>query len=89
MKHVVKRNGRSEKYDERKLYASIYASCLSVHESAANAELIAERVCRDMNDWISNKTEVTANDIRKNTAKFLTEINAHAGYLYQHHRILW
>lgn len=89
MKHVVKRSQHIEAFDNRKVYASIYASCLSVHEPTVAAELIAEKVSKDVEAWIATKSEVTANDIRHTAGTYLTEINPHAGYLYLHHRIMW
>ena len=89
MKHIVKRAGHSEPFDERKLYASIYASCLSVHEQSATAELIAQKVTENVLNWLESKTEVTSNDIRGIAGQFLSEHNRHAGYLYLHHRIMW
>jgi len=89
MKHIVKRNGSTEVYDTKKLYASIYASCLSVHESATVAELAAQKITDDVNSWLAKKTEVTADDIRKTAGKYLSEFNPHAGYLYLHHHIMW
>jgi transcriptional regulator NrdR family protein len=89
MKHIVKRGGNSEAFDSRKLYASVYASCLSVHESAAVAELIAQKVTHQIELWLAAKTEVTSNDIRHAAGKFLSKLNPHAGYVYLHHRIMW
>lgn len=89
MKHIVKRNGILETYDNRKVYGSIYASCLSVHEPAMAAELVAEKITKDVTSWIAGKSEVTANDVRLFAGKKLSEINPHAGYLYLHHRIMW
>jgi transcriptional regulator NrdR family protein len=89
MKHVVKQQGSIESFDNRKVYASIYASCLSVHEPSAAAELIAEKVTNDVEAWLKTKNEVTATDIRQVAGKSLNKINPHAGYLYLHHRIMW
>ena len=89
MKHVIKRTGKSEVFDERKLYASIYATCLSVHELPKTAELTAQKVNNQVIAWLAKKTEVTSYDIRQAAGKFLTDINHHAGYLYLHHRIMW
>lgn len=89
MKHIVKRNHSIEGYDARKIYASIYASCLSVHEPAVAAELAAEKVTKDVEHWLGQKNEVTASDIRRVAGASLTKINPHAGYLYLHHRIIW
>lgn len=89
MKHIVKRSGRSEEYDERKLYASVYAACLSVRESTATAELIAAEVCKHVRNWLTPKSEVSSRDIRSTAAKHLQTINQHAALIYTHHRIMW
>jgi transcriptional regulator NrdR family protein len=86
MKHIVKRAGHTEEYDERKLYASIYASCLSVRETAPTAEMVAGKVCKDVNNWLDKKTEVTSHDIRLNAAKHLDVYNPDAAWIYKHHR---
>ena len=89
MKHIVKRSGRTEAYDERKLYASIYTACLAVREPVGAAELVAERVCADMQDWLKPKSEVSSTDIRTHATKYLKQLNEHAAFLYAHHRIMW
>lgn len=89
MKHVVKRQGHSEPYDERKLYASVFAACQSVREPVGSAELIAEKVVADINNWLEPKHEITSNDIRINAAKHLKVYNPDAGYMYLHHRVVW
>lgn len=89
MKHIVKRHGHTEAYDEKKLYASVYAACQSVREPAGSAELIAEKVVADIRPWIEQKTEVTSNDIRRQAAKHLEVYNPDAGYMFLHHRVVW
>ena len=89
MQHIVKRQGHTEPYDERKVYASVYAACVSVREPAGSAELIADKVQKDVNAWIAKKHEVTANDIRRQAAKHLHVYNPDAGYMLLHHRVVW
>lgn len=89
MQHIVKRKGHTEAFDERKVYASVYAACQSVREPAGSAELIADKVVADIKDWISKKHEVTANDIRRTAAKHLHAYNPDASYMFLHHRIVW
>lgn len=86
IKHIVKRGGHTETYDERKLYASVYAICQSLRESDQTSEVIAEKVTQDINEWISKKHEVTSHDIRSHAAIHLEQYNADAGWLYRHHR---
>jgi transcriptional regulator NrdR family protein len=89
MGHVVKRAGHTEPYDERKLYASIYAACLSVREHPGSAELIAKEVVEEFGKWLVNKHEITSNDIRRKAAEHLKVINPDAGHMYLHHRVIW
>lgn len=89
MNHIVKRGGHSEPYDLRKLYASIYAACLSVREHPPTAELIAQEVVEDFETWLGKKHEITSNDIRREAAKRLKAINPDAAYMYLHHRVIW
>ena len=84
--HVVKRAGHSEPYDERKLYASIFASCIAVRENVPTAELIAERVSQDIAKWLGSKHEITSHDIRTHAAIHLKEYNDDAAWIYKHHK---
>ncbi|MEM6998048.1 MAG: ATP cone domain-containing protein [Patescibacteria group bacterium] len=88
MNHIVKRAGHSEKYDQRKLYASLYYACISVRETEATAEMIADAVCKEVGHWLSHKHEVTANDIRKQAAKHMHDYHPEAAYMYLHHRVI-
>ncbi len=89
MKHIVKRHGLTELFDNKKLYASIYASCQAVREPSGSAELIAEKVVADVQAWIEKKHEVTSNDIRAIAATHLQVYHPDAAYIYQHHRVIW
>jgi transcriptional regulator NrdR family protein len=89
MKHVVKRKGHTELYDQKKVYASVFAACQSVREPSASAELIAEKVMQDVNHWIEKKHEVTSNDIRRQAAKHLDVYHPDAAYMLLHHRVIW
>ncbi len=89
MKHIVKRAGHTEAYDNRKLYASVYASALAVREPMGSAELIAKDVVEQVEGWLEAKHEVTSSDIRVQAAKHLHAINPDAAFQYKHHRVVW
>jgi transcriptional regulator NrdR family protein len=89
MKHIVKRAGHTEAYDEKKLYASVYAACISVREHPGSAELIAQEVIEGVNKWIEQKHEVSSNEIRSKASEHLKVINPDAGHIYLHHRVVW
>ena len=84
-KHIVKRGGHTEVYDERKLYASIFAACRALRTPAGEAELVAAQVCEDVEEWLKDKHEVTADDILRVATKHLSAYNPDAGYIYKTH----
>jgi transcriptional regulator NrdR family protein len=86
MRHIVKRQGHTEKYNAKKLYASIYASALANREPAGTAELIAQEVVEKVEAWIEDRHEVTSNDIRRIAGDYLKFINPDAAQIYQKHR---
>lgn len=86
---IVKRSPEHiEPYDERKLYASVYASCLSVRTPVGSAELTAEKVCQDLLPWVGSKQEITSLDIRTHAHQHFKIYNPDAAYMYLHHRIM-
>lgn len=84
--HIVKRAGHTEPYDERKLYASVYAACLSVRETQQTAEMIADKVSKELSEWLDKKHEVTSHDIRMHAAVHLERYNDDAAWILKHHR---
>lgn len=86
MRPVVKRAGHTEYFDPRKVYASVYAACLSLRVTVHEAEMIAERVTEEVKKWLAPKNEVTAHAISEHVAKLLKVYHPDAAYLYQSHR---
>jgi len=88
--HIVKRHGHREEFDEKKLYASIYTSCLVARTGTRRAEITANQVLVELSGWLKNKeTLITSNDIRRQASKLLNQHNPDAAYTYLHHRVVW
>lgn len=87
---IVKREGRrpTEQFDRSKLHASVRAACLSVRTPDGEAEMIAEKVCEALIEWLRTKPEVTSNDLRRKAAETLDTFHPEAAYLYKHHRLV-
>ena len=86
MIHIVKRKGHKQEYDERKVYASVYAACLSAHVLQEEAESIASLVTREVKKWIEGKEEVPADLISKQAGDELEHLNREAAFMYKTHR---
>ena len=86
MTNIVKRKGHKQKFDERKLYASVYAACLSAHVDKEEAEATANLVGREIKKWMEGKKEVTSNEIFNQTGEELSHLNKDAAFMYTTHR---
>jgi transcriptional regulator NrdR family protein len=88
--HIVKRDGQrqSEIFDTKKLFRSVQAACLSVRSPEGEAEMIAERVCRAVAEWLKTRPEVTSSDLRRKATETLMIHHPEAAYLYKHHRLV-
>jgi transcriptional regulator NrdR family protein len=86
MDHIVKRKGHKEKYEERKVYASVFAACKTLRMSDEEAEMIADMVAHETTEEFRKVKEVDAHTIHKFVAKTMKKYNADAAYMYDTHR---
>ncbi len=86
MTHIVKRKGHKQEFDERKVYASVYAACLSARVLQEEAESISNLVTREVKKWIEGKEEVPADQISKQAGEELEHLNQEAAFMYTTHR---
>lgn len=86
MIHIVKRKGHKEEFDERKVYASSYSACLSIHLKEEESEKIAAKVTQKVKDFLKNKDEVTSGEIFDLVKDALKKYNEHAAFMYETHR---
>jgi transcriptional regulator NrdR family protein len=86
MKHLIKRQGHVEEFDELKLYASIFASVSSLRLSDEETESISHMVTHEVTEIIKNKKEVTAHQLHTEAAKSLRKYHPDAAYIYSTHK---
>lgn len=86
MPHIVKRKGHKEPFDPRKIYAASYAACRNAHLSEMLAENIAETVQKRLEEWVAEKTEVSSDEIFRETISVLKELHPDAAFLFETHR---
>ena len=85
---IVKRKGHTEEYNPQKLYASVYAACLSAGESEEKAEEAAEAVTGQLTPWIREQEEVSSGAIARQAMAALAKRSPKAAFLYENHRDL-
>lgn len=90
MAHVIyTHTGVSTPFESTRLHDSIATACYSVRLAEGIARDIAVHVCKSIETWLSTKSEVTSQDIRRKAGELLSLHCPEAGYLYQNqHTIL-
>lgn len=86
MAHIVKRRGYKQEFDERKVYASVYAACLSAHVEHHQAEEIAGKVTDKVKTWIKDRHEVSSNELFKRIGEIMMDYQKDASFMYLTHR---
>ncbi|MCI0566058.1 hypothetical protein L0Y46_02560 [bacterium] len=88
-KHIVKRRGGEEHYDERKVYGSCYAACLNSKTcKRREAEEVCAGIADDVTAWVDEKEHVASDEIFGRVANALETRDKNAGLMYRTHRDL-
>lgn len=84
--HVVKRKGHNEHFDERKVYASVYAAALNCNYPDYKSEEIARTVTEKIKKWIKHKEVVDYTEIRAEIQDAIKDQDVLL--MYRHHEDL-
>ena len=74
MATIVKRHGHRERFDERKVYGSVYAACASAHYRERQCENLAADVSKKIKTFLRGKATISSNVLRKNLNYDLVEL---------------
>jgi transcriptional regulator NrdR family protein len=83
---VVKRRGKKQDFDEKKVYASIYAACLECDMGEKKCEDIAQKVVNDLRKFLKGKKEVNSTEIFGFVIQALAKDHEPVAFMYQTHR---
>ena len=84
--HIIKRRGHSEPLDEKKIYASAYAACLSQELGEQKCEAVAKKVMTEvMKEINSRHNAVDSSEIAELTFKALEKFDKDVAFLYKTH----
>lgn len=81
-KRIVQRTGFTHGYKRSTLASSIHQACMNATGFIGEAELTAQNVCQEVEDWLENKYEVTSADIQRVATKALKKYNPQAAFEY-------
>lgn len=83
---IVKRRGKKEKFDEKKLYASVYSACVECDLSAQESERIAQRTTDEVKKFIKGKKEVNSTQLFGLVIQELAKEHEAVAFMYETHR---
>ena len=78
----------SKPFSSQRLTDSIHAACLSVNLPDGLAVDTAKHTTKAVELWLSGKTEVTTEDVRRIATHALTVVSPEAAYLYKHEKTI-
>ena len=82
---IVKRQGHTEIYDERKVYGSCYFACRNAHLSEKESEAICSKVVPQITKRL-RKRFITSSEIFRLIIEELKKHNEDAAFLFETHR---
>ncbi len=85
MSLIIKRKGHTEEFDQKKLYASIYSSCVALRETSEQAELIAQTVTNEVVHEFSNQQTTTSKQVKEKAYAVLNTYHPEAALIYKTH----
>ena len=83
---IVKRKGHTEKYDERKVYASAYFACRNAHLSEKESEKISAKVATAVTAAMKKRRSASSDAVFAAIIGQLDKLNEDAAFLYETHR---
>lgn len=83
--YIIKRKGHAEYFDERKLYASVYAAALNCHLSEEESEKIADEISSAIKQWLHYNPTTKSHKLKQQVSKELKLINKDIAMMYELH----
>ncbi len=82
---TIKRKSNIEEYDEKKVYASVYAAALNSHYSEEKSEKLADVVSKRVTKWTKSHSHIDSKDIREQIIINLKKLDKDVAVMYKHH----
>jgi len=83
---VVKRRGKKEGFDEKKVYASIYSACKDCNLEVKECESIAARITNDVKLFIKDRGQVNSTELFGFVIQKLAKTHEPVAFMYSTHR---
>ena len=86
MVSVVKRRGKSENFEEGKLFNSIFSACRECELDERESKIIANMTVESVKKHFSNTSEINSTEIFGAVIEYLAKEHEAVAFMYQTHR---
>ena len=84
--YVIKKTGRKEKFDEKKIYKSAYNACLSTEMDVKTAKKISQDILNEIKKSTKGNAEIKSDVIFNQVKRTLARHNKECAFMYETHR---
>lgn len=84
--YVIKRTGKREKFDEKKIHRSAYNACLGSEMDVTTAREISQDVVREIRKLVKDKKEIKSDVIFNRVKSILAKHNKECAFMYETYR---
>ncbi len=85
MSIIIKRRGHKEKFDEKKVYGSVYSACSSAHYSEEECEKTSQEMTKKIKAFLKNKKQIQTEEIGKKIETELKNKDEELAFFYEQH----
>jgi transcriptional regulator NrdR family protein len=83
---TIKREGETQEFESKKIYASVYSASLNAHYAEKKSEDLAQQIETKIIAWVKAHSHVNSHQIRDRIIEELCKINEEdVATLYKHH----
>lgn len=83
---MIKRTGKRERFDEKKVHRSAYNACLGSEMDVETAEKISQDVVREIRKLVKGKKEIKSDVIFNGVKRILAKHNKECAFMYETYR---
>jgi len=83
---IVKRRGKKEKFDEKKLYASVYSACMECDIEVRKAEKVAEETILEVRKFLHGRKSINSTELFGFVIQKLARHHEAVAFMYETHR---
>ncbi|MEW6035093.1 MAG: ATP cone domain-containing protein [Candidatus Micrarchaeota archaeon] len=83
---VVKRRGKKEAFDDKKVYGSVYSACMDCSLGEKDCERIAGRMLDEVRKFLKGRHEVNSTEIFGFIMQKLAKEHEAVAFMYETHR---